>query len=101
MPRTKPARAPRSRYQARIDGKPHRSWSSINARRGDKLRFDIILAHESAEAGRELSQWDGFSKLIEAYLKEAEGRLPRDVIELLAAPMIDERAEWGFFVGEA
>ena len=91
-----PSSKPPVRYAARTDGRPHRPWSSLNIRRGDKLRVDVVLAWESLEAGRTLSHWDGFSKIFEGYLRSVEGRLPSDVMARLAAADVDVRAddEW-------
>lgn len=91
MPRSRPR--PRPRYVARTDGAPHRPWSSVNVRRGDKLRFDIVVAWLGLEHGRPLSQWDGFSRLLEGYLQSVEHELPRAILDRLASADVDDAAE--------
>lgn len=72
------------KFVPQTDGAPHRPWSSINVRREDKRRFDLIHASWQMQLGEDLSQWDCFSVLLSDYLRRAHQDLPAGVAEQCA-----------------
>lgn len=56
---------------------PH--LSSLKVRRDDKVVFDQLKAWWSLREGRELSQWETFTRLIAASAASEETRLPEGV----------------------
>jgi hypothetical protein len=71
-------------YQPQTDGAPHRPWSSVNVRRSDKLRYDLLQAWWSMDRGAALAQWDGFSILVATYIEANRHRLPLELRSQLA-----------------
>src|SRR5439155_26379047 len=83
--RSPPSRPRKPSGFPRLDGVPHRAWSSINARHNEKLGYDLGHAWFNAEHGQAVSACDFFSHVWSVYLQHAN--IPADIRERILQAM--------------